>query len=109
MTDYIVFPAGRVEVYRAIVVRLLQAMSDKPLRRNIYGLAHAGVPIHKAKTPSPDPLGALRYSCVYWTDHFCDRFDNNYLHEQSDLCDGDKVYQFLKKFYLYWIEALSLL
>ncbi|PON27622.1 hypothetical protein TGAM01_v203389 [Trichoderma gamsii] len=50
----------------------------------------------------PDPLAAVRYSCVYWIDHFLDSLP------QEDI--GMKALEdFLRSKYLYWLEALALL
>ena len=43
----------------------------------------------------------LQYACLYWVNH---------LREGGcDLRDGGTVHQFLQKYFLYWLEALSLM
>ncbi|PTB51142.1 hypothetical protein M431DRAFT_523060 [Trichoderma harzianum CBS 226.95] len=43
---------------------------------------------------NPDPLIAVQHSCVYWINY---------------LCDGNIVDMFLRRHFLHWLEALSLL
>lgn len=76
------------------------------LGRDIYGLGAPGVPIDQVKQPDSDPLYPARYSCVYWIDHLldCDPTKN----ATNDLQDGGSVDKFLRRSYLYWLEALSL-
>ena len=44
---------------------------------------------------------ALRYSCLYWVDH--------YRQAVARLRDGDKVDRFLQTHFLHWLEVLSLI
>lgn len=72
------------------------------LKKDIYGLEEPGYSIHMIPAMDPDPLAAVRYSCVYWIDHFLDSLP------QEDF--GMKaVEDFLRSKYLYWLEALALL
>ncbi|KAI9778859.1 MAG: hypothetical protein M1839_007822 [Geoglossum umbratile] len=43
----------------------------------------------------------LQYACRYWAHHL----------EQSvyHICDGDPIHLFLQKYFLYWLEAMSLI
>ena len=66
-----IFSAGREVVHHTIFARSLQIMSST-LKRDIYGLKALGTSIKDVTTPTPDPLAALRYSCVHWIDHLCD-------------------------------------
>jgi hypothetical protein len=80
-------------------------MSEK-LGRDMYGLGAPGFPIDQVKEPDPDSLSPARYSYVYWVDHLldCDPDKN----ANNDLKDGGLVDNFLRRNYLYWLEALSL-
>lgn len=84
----------------------LHVMSET-LRRDVYDLRHPGFPIEEVVQPEPDPLAKARYSCVYWVDHLkdCDPIKN----AAHDLQDGGSVDEFLRRNYLHWLEALSLL
>lgn len=79
---------------------------QKTLRRDIYSLGAPGFSIDKVTPPSPDPLAAVRYSCVYWVNHLrdCDHKNTN-----LNLQDNESIDTFLREKYLFWLEALSLL
>jgi hypothetical protein len=102
-----IFPCGIGNVHHSIFSRSLDVLS-KTLRRDIYNLHALGYSIERVKQPDPDPLAALRYSCVYWVDHLYDRNSNSYVNHKDDLQDGGMVDVFVRKKYLYWLEALSL-
>jgi hypothetical protein len=80
---------------------------SRTLQRDIYGLHTPGMTIDQFKQPDPDPLAAIRYSCLYWVDHLleCQSKEDTI----KDLKDSDQVYSFLCQYFLYWLEALSLL
>jgi hypothetical protein len=92
-------------VHYTIFLQSLQVMSQT-LRRDIYNLTIPGFPIHQIKQPHPDPLSSARYSCIYWIDHLinCDPTRNAI----DDIRDDGRVEKFLRRVYLYWLEALSL-
>ena len=54
-----------------------------------------------------DPLARVRYSCFYWVDHLCEMGSS--LHHEVGLYDDGTIHTFLKKHFLYWLEALSLM
>jgi hypothetical protein len=101
-----IFLCGIEDVHRSIFLRSLQAMSNI-LLRDVYRLGAPGFPIDRVEQPEPDLLAKVRYSCVYWVDHLhdCDPTRN----ATNDLQDGGSVDKFLRRSYLYWLEALSLL
>ncbi|KAF2806410.1 uncharacterized protein BDZ99DRAFT_501246 [Mytilinidion resinicola] len=102
-----IFPPSREDFHHTIFSRSLQNMS-RILQRDIYSLGALGYPAEQVKEPDPDPLAALRYSCIYWIDHLCEwnpRFSNNY---RVALHDRGTVDSFVRQKYLYWLEALSL-
>ncbi|KAK4119882.1 hypothetical protein N657DRAFT_674577 [Parathielavia appendiculata] len=88
-----IFPSGIEDVHRTIFSRSLGVMGIT-LRRDIYNLGAPGFSIDKVRPPDPDPLAAVRYSCVYWIDHLRDY--------------GGSIDTFLREKYLHWLEALSL-
>lgn len=95
-----IFPSGIQYIYRSIFLRSLRVLANI-LRRDIYGLSAPGFPIDQVKQPNPDPLAPARYSCVYWIDHLseCDPTRD----------EVESIDRFLRRSYLYWLEALSLL
>lgn len=101
-----IFPRGVGDVHHSIFLKSLEILS-RTLRRDIYGLHALGSSIEHAKPPNPDPLAASRYSCVYWVDHLYD-WNASITNDQFDLPDGGTLDSFLRKKYLYWLEALSL-
>jgi hypothetical protein len=102
-----IFPSGREEAHYVIFSRSLEVMS-RTLRRDIYSLCALGYPIERVKQPDLDPLAASRYSCIYWVDHLCDWNTNPSANHTVDLQDGGVLDVFVRKKYLYWLEALSL-
>jgi NACHT domain/Heterokaryon incompatibility protein (HET) len=102
-----IFPYGREDTHYEIFSRSLHVMS-RTLRRDIYDLYAPGYLIEQVKPPDPDPLGALYYSCIYWLDHLCDWSFDCYADQRVELQDGGIVDVFIRKKFLYWLEALSL-
>lgn len=103
----VVFPSGSEAIHYVVFSRSLRAMSET-LRRNVYALGALGCLIEQIEPPKPDPLAALRYSCIYWIDHLCDWGLDSSLYDASVLGSGGTVDSFLRKNFLYWLEALSL-
>ncbi|KAG4444050.1 hypothetical protein IFR05_000510 [Cadophora sp. M221] len=104
-TSQQLFRSGISEVNHAIFSRSLQIMFIT-LRRDIYSLRAPGITIDQVKQPDPDPLAAVRYSCLYWVDHLLEsqKGDNTI----RDLEDSP-VHIFFRQYFLHWLEALSLL
>jgi hypothetical protein len=100
-----IFPAGRTEEQQRIVSRSIEAM-DNALQRDVYGLWHPGCSINEVKHPDPDPLAPIRYACVYWVDHLCE-IKSSY--DEVGLYDNGTIDVFLRKHFLHWLEALSLI
>lgn len=97
------FPTGPAEIHRAIVLQSLEAM-QLVLKRDLYELRHPGCLIDELEEPEVDPLAAVRYSCTYWVSHLCDGYGMNHLEHYLE-----HVREFLCRFCLYWLEALSLI
>lgn len=102
-----IFPSGVSHEHHKVFSKSLRTLSHV-LRRDIYNLGARGIPIERISTPDPDPLASVRYSCVYWVDHFCNSLSQE-TSQGDDLRDGSIIHTFLQKNYLYWLEALSLL
>ncbi|KIM99418.1 hypothetical protein OIDMADRAFT_56552 [Oidiodendron maius Zn] len=100
-----IFPSGKGEAHYTIFSRSLQVTS-RTVQRDIYNLRAPGFPIDQVKQPELDPLAAVRYSCIHWTDHLCACSGN--ARQVNDLRDGGAVDYFIRRKYLYWLEALSL-
>jgi len=77
-------------------------MSDY-LRRDIGDLqapAALASQLHSTQVEQYIPID-LQYACCYWVQHL----------RRSEVClrDDDQVHQFLRKHFLHWLEALSLI
>ena len=103
----IIFPSGKGERHYEIFSRSLQLL-ERILRRDIYNIRALGYPIEQVKKPDLDPLAVSRYSCIYWADHLCDWSSESGAKHEVDLQIGRMVDMFIRKKYLYWLEALSL-
>ncbi|KAL2137696.1 hypothetical protein VTI28DRAFT_8520 [Corynascus sepedonium] len=101
-----IFPSGMEDVHHTIFSRSLRTMQDT-LRRDIYNIRAPGYFIDNVISPNPDPLAVVRYSCVYWVNHLRDC--NPKKNANKDLQDGGTIDIFLRKKFLNWLEALSLL
>ncbi|KAH8665172.1 WD40-repeat-containing domain protein [Tricladium varicosporioides] len=99
-----IFPIGYVAGHTTVVSRSIEAM-EKILQKDVYNLSHPGFPIAKVKTPHLDPLASIRYACVYWVDHLCEMKSS---YNKIGLNDNGTVDNFLRKHFLHWLEALSL-
>jgi hypothetical protein len=101
-----VFASGGVEAHHSMVFyRSLQAMS-KTLHRDMYNLRALGYPAEQVEQPDQDPLAVSRYSCIYWVDHLCE--SGSSANHKISLQDRGALDEFIRKKYLYWLEALSL-
>ncbi|KAL5114448.1 hypothetical protein ACEQ8H_007645 [Pleosporales sp. CAS-2024a] len=101
-----IFPAEKEAFHWVIFARSLQLMSA--LQRDMYGIKVLGTPIDDVEIPEPDPLAALRYSCVHWIDHLCDSNPTSCATYAECLRDRGSVDTFLREKFLYWLESLSL-
>jgi hypothetical protein len=106
-----VFPRGEEDVHWAIFSTSLAHLSTT-LHRDMYSLKAPGCAVENAQVPHADPLAALRYPCVYWIDHLYDSKPSASVDDVNDQRVVEQVtevvYEFLRKKYLYWLEALSL-
>ncbi|CAI6096188.1 unnamed protein product, partial [Clonostachys chloroleuca] len=80
------------------------------LKRDIYDLILPGITIGEISPPDPNPLKEAEYACIYWINHYCDFYKADIdAAAQNTPTNSDMIVQFLKKFLLNWLEALSLL
>ena len=102
-----IFPTGIESMHYTAFCKSLEGLSGV-LKRDVYALGKPGFPSSDVSTPQPDPLAAMRYSCVYWVDHLCDALSVP-SRDSDTLQDDGPIHTFLKEKYLYWLEALSLI
>jgi hypothetical protein len=92
------------ETHERLASKCLQLMSNpKGLRQNMCNLPRPGTLRSEIdnRTLNDCLLPEIRYACRYWVHHL----------EQSTghIRDGNLVYAFLQKYFLYWLEAMSLI
>ncbi|OCK73088.1 HET-domain-containing protein [Lepidopterella palustris CBS 459.81] len=92
------------EMHKRLAIKCLQLMSSpKGLRQNMCNLRRPGtLRMNIDKQIITDCLSPeVQYACRYWVHH---------LEQSKDcICNGDVIYAFLQKNFLYWLEAMSLI
>lgn len=106
--DSKICPTGVAELHYTVFSKSLKAMSQT-LHRDIYSLRAPGFPIDQVQRPDPDPLAAVRYSCVYWVEHLREWVGKNTLVNSNHFDTSNAIDRFLRQHYLHWLEALSLI
>ncbi|KAJ5895429.1 hypothetical protein N7495_007120 [Penicillium taxi] len=101
-----ILPRGIGAEHHIIFSRCLEVMF-KTLRRDIFDIKLPGFSIKDVRQPSPNPLAAAEYACVYWIDHLQDSERNKFY--DLSLSDRGRMDEFLQEKYLHWLEALSIL
>ncbi|KAG7418587.1 Vegetative incompatibility protein HET-E-1 [Fusarium oxysporum f. sp. raphani] len=102
------FQAGTGRQHHRVFSRSLMVL-ERVLQRDLYNLRDPGLCVKEIR-PDQDRLSGVQYPCIYWVDHLIEaakQHDN--LVRADDLQDNGRVYRFLSKKFLYWLEALSLL
>jgi hypothetical protein len=95
------------EVHYNLFTQSLKLLSSK-LKRDIYDLVEPGFSIDDVRIPDVDPLATARYSCVYWVDHLWDAHLSSSAMYEEEFQDGGVINAFLRTYFLYWLESLSL-
>jgi hypothetical protein len=104
--SHIIFPAGPERIHYNMFSRSLNSLS-KTLRRDMYNLQDPGSIVKDI--PDPDPLGSIRYSCVFWVDHLCKADDQSLDRRKDELSSNAAIFAFLREHFLHWLESLSLI
>jgi NACHT domain len=102
-TSAAIFTARREQIHYDIFSQSLNALSTT-LRRDIYDIQDPG-PLKGVVRPDPDPLDSIRYSCVFWFDHFCEADSQ----DSGELSDSGLIFTFYQQHFLHWLESLSLI
>jgi hypothetical protein len=102
-----IFPPRGEHIQHCIFSRSIQVM-DKTLQQNIYKLDRPAILVNEIKPPDPDPLAAMRYSCVYWVEHFR-LIPDQVLDYEDKLSDNGAIFTFFKRHFLHWLEVLGLI
>lgn len=93
-------------VHKRITTRALAAMLPV-LTKDIYDLKKPGIHVDAIEVSKISRLEGLHYACVHWTDHLRDITSSE--GGSTDAEVWDEVQTFLKKHFLHWVEAMSLL
>lgn len=101
-----IFSVKKEKVHYDIFSQSLQVLSTI-LGRDICRLEAIGYHIDQVQPIDPDPLAAVRYSCIYWIDHFRDSSPGE--NAKDDLQKDGLIDHFLHRHFLHWLETLSLL
>jgi hypothetical protein len=101
-----ILPTGIEAEHNMIFIRSLDVIY-KTLQRDIWNIKLPGLHTKDICKPSPNPLAAVEYSCVYWMDHL----EASLLNRACELgvYDRGRVDTFLQQKFLHWLEALSIL
>jgi hypothetical protein len=102
-----IFSPRSEHIQDCIFSRSIQAM-EKTLQQNIFRLDRPGILVNEIKPPDPDPLAAVRYSCVYWVEHLR-LIPDQILDYEKVLSDNGAISTFFKGHFLYWLEVLGLI
>ena len=103
----VVVPHGVLRQHQVVFSRSLELLFAT-LHRDMYGLQTPGHPIDQVSAPENDPLVAISYPCVYWVHHLSEWVSGTDMRDEM-LDPTGSISTFLRKKYLYWLEALSLL
>jgi hypothetical protein len=105
--DAEIFRPIREDIQHHIFSRSIQIM-DKTLQQDFFKMHRPAILVNEINPPDPDPLAAIRYSCVYWVEHL--RLIPDLVQDyENELSDNGAIFNFLKKHFLHWLEALGLM
>jgi hypothetical protein len=106
-TIFETFLSRRGSTQYNLFLRSIQAMSET-LRKDMYNLGEPGITTKSVQVPNPDPLRTVQYPCIYWGRHLQEAYEDS-LYSQPEITDDGEIHQFLQSYFLYWLEALSLI
>ncbi|KAJ5636997.1 hypothetical protein N7490_006876 [Penicillium lividum] len=101
-----ILPGGIEAKHDMIFARSLDVIF-KVLQRDLFNIKLPGLPAKDICKPSPNPLAAAEYACVYWVDHLQGSKRNGA--PELSVYDKGRVDAFLQQKFLPWLEALSIL
>jgi hypothetical protein len=97
------FQVDEQQAHQTLATRCIQLMSSPgKLKQNICNLPNPGILRRdvSAQTISDCLPKEVQYACRYWVDHL--------EHGNSRIRDRGDIHTFLLRFFLYWLEAMSL-
>ena len=98
----------KASIHSKLLISCLKVMSAK-LRRNVCNLHMPGSSPHEVQreTLFHHLPRHVQYACQYWVEHLAGTGSEQWSH--LGLCDGGIIHEFFQRYYLYWLEAMSLL
>src|SRR6266536_2424550 len=89
--------------HERLATRCIQLLSTKTLRKDVCGLKKPGVLLSQIDQQTIDTClpPEVQYACLYWVHHWGQ--------SSTRITDSHQAYLFLKRHFLHWLEALSLL
>ncbi|KAI1393473.1 uncharacterized protein F4822DRAFT_384784 [Hypoxylon trugodes] len=102
------FRIQELPTHQEVFTRCLELMS-RDLRQDMCNLLSPGTPASQVSSSQVDENFPhyLQYTCRYWVHHLA-KLDENQ-REEVGLKDNGQVHEFLRKSFLYWLEAMSLI
>ncbi|KAG6146377.1 hypothetical protein E4U28_000668 [Claviceps purpurea] len=101
---------GESVMSHQVVARLSIRELQHTLKQNMYRLPGNGYFPRSLgdciNGSDNDPLASIAYSSTFWIHHLCDASGTN---ATSELITPQEVLTFLRKYFLRWVESLSLL
>ncbi|KAK5805931.1 hypothetical protein VI817_000189 [Penicillium citrinum] len=101
-----ILPRG-IEAEHDMIFRRSLDVIFKKLQRDIWDIKLPGLHTKDICKPSPNPLAAVEYTCVYWMDHLGASLLNGAC--ELGAYNRGSVDTFLHQKFLHWLEALSIL
>ncbi|CAI7617063.1 unnamed protein product [Penicillium pancosmium] len=101
-----ILPRGIEAEHGMIFTRSLDVIF-KTLQRDVWNIKLPGLLRNDICKPSPNPLAAVEYSCVYWMDHLEASLVNGAC--ELGVYNRGRVDTFLQEKFLPWLEALGIL
>ncbi|KAL7928950.1 quinon protein alcohol dehydrogenase-like superfamily [Trichoderma chlorosporum] len=84
------------------------AAMSRDLKYDMYNLKSPGIHINEIEPQRPDPMGPIKYCCLFWAQHLL----SYYRFAEESVQNPDinaMLYKFLKKTFLSWVESLALM
>ena len=102
------FHVEKASLHSRLLISCLRVMS-MGLKRNVCNLQMPGSSPHEVQRETLFRLlpRHVQYACQYWVEHLAGARSEQWSH--LGLCDGGIVHEFFQRYYLYWLEAMSLL
>ena len=101
------FSVDKLSIHSELLMRCLEVMFAV-LRRNVCNLKTLGSSLHEVQkeTMSRHLPSHAQYACQYWAEHLGSSRSEQW--RLLGLRDGGIIHEIFQRYYLYWLEAMSL-